>query len=358
MNEIRITNQLLLIIVVPLIFYLLHVLSFIFIPLFFSMFIALLFLPLMRWLDKKKLPKPISLIAIISIIALFFFLGGRLIKISFSEILSTDNSFFELAESKALGIVESAEAFFGIERVAGEQVLNHYLKTFNALENLGPTLDVVSNTLTMTLMTAFFVVLLLAGSINLQNVMQTLLFRQKFASVKTFRRIEKDIIKFIWVKFFISLFTGIGFTLACLFFDVSFPVFWGLFAFLINFVQMVGSIISVLLLSMFALVELDPSGTLLAFILAITGVQVLMGTILEPIFLGKTFSINVITVLIMLMLWGFVWGVPGLIMAIPITVFIKIIMEQFPGTQIIAQLMSGRQDAKSIDQIKTYTSEK
>jgi len=207
-------------------------------------------------------------------------------------------------------------------------------------------------------MTAFFVVLLLAGSINLQNVMQTLLFRQKFASVKTFRRIEKDIIKFIWVKFFISLFTGIGFTLACLFFDVSFPVFWGLFAFLINFVQMVGSIISVLLLSMFALVELDPSGTLLAFILAITGVQVLMGTILEPIFLGKTFSINVITVLIMLMLWGFVWGVPGLIMAIPITVFIKIIMEQFPGTQIIAQLMSGRQDAKSIDQIKTYTSEK
>ncbi len=141
----------------------------------------------------------------------------------------------------------------------------------------------------------------------------------KFASVKTFRRIEKDIIKFIWVKFFISLFTGIGFTLACIFFDVSFPVFWGLFAFFINFVQMVGSVISVVLLSLFALIELDPSGTLLAFILVITGVQVLMGAVLEPIFLGKTFSINVVTVLVMLMLWGFIWGVPGLIMAIPIT---------------------------------------
>ena len=104
---------------------------------------------------------------------------------------------------------------------------------------------------------------------------------------------------------------------------------------------MVGSIISVILLSLFALVELDPTGTLIFFIAVITGVQVLMGSILEPVFLGKTFSINVITVLVMLMLWGFIWGVPGLIMAIPITVFVKIVLEQFPGTQIIARLMSG-----------------
>jgi len=156
-----------------------------------------------------------------------------------------------------------------------------------------------------------------------------------------FRRVEKDIIKFIRVKFIISFFTGLGFTLACLFFDVSFPILWGLFAFLINFVQMVGSIVSVVLLSLFAMVEIDPSGTLLAFILVIIGVQVLMGSILEPIFLGKTFSINLITVLVMLMLWSYIWGVPGLIMAIPITVFVKIILEQFPRTQVIARLMSG-----------------
>jgi len=167
------------------------------------------------------------------------------------------------------------------------------------------------------------------------------LFKQRFSSIKTFRKIEKDIIKFILVKFFISLFTGVGFTLACLAFDVSFPVFWGLFAFLINFVQMVGSVISVILLGLFGIVELDPTATLVVFILVIIGVQVVMGSILEPIFLGKTFSINVITVLVMLMLWGFIWGVPGLIMAIPITVFVKIILEQFPNTKVIAKLMSG-----------------
>lgn len=341
MNETRTTNRLLLIIVIPLMFYLLKVLSFIFVPLLFAMFLALLFLPLMRWLEKKKIPKIISLVGIIGLIVAGFYLGGQLIKISTQEILSADSSFFALAESKLLAVVESTEAFFGIERLAEDHVLNYYFKEFNAFENLGPTLDMVGDTINTTLMTVFFVVLLLAGSINLQDVMQTVLFRQKYASVKTFRRIEKDIIKFIWVKFVISLFTGIGFTLACLFFDVSFPVFWGLFAFLINFVQMIGSVISVVSLSLFALVELDPTGTLLAFILIITGVQVLMGAVIEPIFLGKTFSINVVTILVMLMLWGFIWGIPGLIMAIPITVFVKIVLEQFPKTQVIARLMSG-----------------
>jgi predicted PurR-regulated permease PerM len=341
MNDLGTTNRLLLVIVVPLIFYLLKELSFIFVPLFFSMFIALLFLPLMRWFKKKKVPNALSVIAVIGIIAATFHVGGRLIKISTSELLSVDNTFVALAESKLLGLVVSLESFLGIERIAGVRVIDHYLKEFNVFNNLGPTVEMVGNTLTMTLMTAFFVLLLLAGSINLQDVIQTVFFRRKYASVKVFRRIEKDIIKFIRVKFIISFFTGVGFTLACLFFDVSFPVFWGLFAFLINFVQMVGSIVSVILLSLFAMVELDTSGTLLAFILVIIGVQVLMGSILEPIFLGKTFSINVITVLVMLMLWGYIWGVPGLIMAIPITVFVKIIMEQFPGTKVIARLMSG-----------------
>jgi len=341
MKERSTTNTLLLIMVIPLVFYLLKILSFIFVPLFFSMFISLLFLPLMRWLQKKNVPKTISLSSIIALIFLLFYLSGKLISISTSEILSVDSDFYALAEVKLRGLVASVEEFMGVHRLAGDGFFNHYLGQINLVENLLPTFGIVSRTLTMTLMTAFFVILFLAGSINFQEVMHTVLFKQRFSSIKTFRKIEKDIIKFILVKFFISLFTGVGFTLACLAFDVSFPVFWGLFAFLINFVQMVGSVISVILLGLFGIVELDPTATLVVFILVIIGVQVVMGSILEPIFLGKTFSINVITVLVMLMLWGFIWGVPGLIMAIPITVFVKIILEQFPNTKVIAKLMSG-----------------
>ena len=95
-------------------------------------------------------------------------------------------------------------------------------------------------------------------------------------------------------------------------------------------------------MSLFAFIELDPTTTLLFFILVIIAVQVLMGGVLEPIMMGKTFSVNIITVLVMLMLWGYIWGIPGLILSIPITVFIKIIMEQFPKTKVIASLMSGK----------------
>ena len=104
---------------------------------------------------------------------------------------------------------------------------------------------------------------------------------------------------------------------------------------------MIGSFISVILLALFAFVELDPTSTLFFFILSITLVQVLFGGILEPVFMGKSFSINIITILVMLMFWGYIWGVPGMIMSIPITVFLKIILEQFPKTQVVANLMSG-----------------
>ncbi len=341
MKDLKTTNMLLLIIVIPVIFYLLKILSFIFIPLILSMFIALLFLPLMRWLNKKKVSNPISIFIVIIIIAGVFKIGIELIQLSSKEILSTSGVFFAKAETKLLNLILSIEAFFGMKRVKGENVLIHYFQENFDTKNVGSTIDFIGKTISMTLMTAFFVVLWLAESINFQKVLNSTIIKQKFSSVKIFMKIERDLIKFMKVKFIISLFTGIGFSLACLFFGVSFPIFWGLFAFAINFVQMIGSFISVILLALFAFVELDTTGILFFFILTLTAVQVLMGAILEPVFMGKLFSINIITILVMLMFWGFIWGIPGLIISIPITVFIKIILDQFPKTKVIADLIAG-----------------
>jgi len=333
--------MLLLIIVIPVIFYLLKVLSFIFVPLVLAMFISLLFLPLMRWFDKKNIPKYISISAVVLIIIGVFKCGGELIQLSSQEILDADNMFFKKAETKILGLIVSLEDFFGVTRLKGENVFNHYFKGNSMIDNIGLTIEFIRSSLSLTLMTAFFVVLLLAGSMNFEKLLNNTVFKLKYSSVKAFRRIEKDIIKFVQVKFIISLMTGVGFSLACVFFDISFPIFWGLFAFAINFVQMIGSVISVVLLTLFALVEMEPSGTLLFFILTITAVQAVMGGVLEPIFMGKTFSVNVITILIMLMFWGYIWGIPGLILSIPITVFIKINLDQFPKYKVISNLIAG-----------------
>lgn len=310
------------------------------------MFIALLFLPMMRWLSKRKVPSWISISFIILIIAGFLKIIGQLIKLSSKEMMSADNAFFDQAREKLGDLLFSIEDFFGLEYIHGENFLASFIQRDELVNNFGYAFNFISNSITITLMTVFFVVLWLAESINFEKVLNTTILKKKYASVKTFRKIEKDLINFIKVKFIISLFTGIGIGLACYFFDVSFPIFWGLFAFVINFLQMVGSVVTVILLSLFAFVELDPTSILFFFILTITAVQVLFGGILEPIFMGKSFSINVITILVMLMLWGYIWGVPGLIMAIPLTVFIKIILEQFPNSRILSTIIAGSNSQK------------
>ncbi len=345
MNDRKTTNILLMIIAVPLVFYLLQVLSFIFIPLVSAMFISLLFLPLMRWLKKKGVHKFLSVGLVMLIMIVFFKLVGELLQLSSREILATDSAFFDKAKNKLMALIVNVETFFGVNFLKGEDILGSFVQKETVTKSLAPTVGFLTNTLSMTLMTFFFVVLLLSGSIDMQKVLNDILLRQPVSSVKTFMKVEKELIRFVKVKFFVSLMTGLGIGLATWGFGVSFPIFWGLFAFAINFLQMIGSVITVVLLTIFAFVEIEAGSTLIFFVLSITGVQTLFGGVLEPIFMGKSFSINVIAILIMLMLWGFIWGIPGLIMSIPITVFLKILFEQFEGTKIISELLSGNPGA-------------
>lgn len=343
-KELLAIRKLLLIIVVPLIMYLLNLLSVIFIPLTFALFGALLFSPLMRWFKRKGVPNIIGVVVVLLIVSAVFKGTFEMVKLTGKELASADDEFRNKFEDRLNDLVTPINDMMGIQPKEGETKFHALMSddkvSENIFGNVGSGLKMTKNFITMSLMTVFFLVLLLAGSINVQKVMELLIFKQRHASVKTFRQIEKDIFKFIVVKVILSFFTGLGFSLACYAFDVSFPIFWGVFAFLINFIQMIGSVIAVVVLTIFALVELNLTGTLLFFIIIITSVQAVFGGIIEPILMGKSFSINTVTVLIMLALWGFIWGIPGLILSIPLTALIKKIMEKFPGTAVYARIMS------------------
>ncbi|MBO6759787.1 MAG: AI-2E family transporter [Roseivirga sp.] len=98
MNDRKTTNILLLFIVVPLVFYILKTLSFIFIPLVSSMFLALIFLPMMRWLKKKRVPKFINILLVVLIMAASFRVLGAVIQLSSLEFNQTDNEYFDAAK--------------------------------------------------------------------------------------------------------------------------------------------------------------------------------------------------------------------------------------------------------------------
>ena len=105
MDKIKTTNYLLLIIVIPILFYLLKILSFIFIPLVFSMFIALLFLPILRNLRRRKVPKYLSIVLVLLLIVAGVWIGIELIKLSSKEILTSDSHFFDKAQLKINSLI-------------------------------------------------------------------------------------------------------------------------------------------------------------------------------------------------------------------------------------------------------------
>lgn len=342
-DNLKTTNSLLLILAIPVMFYVLMVLSFIFIPLVLAIFIALLFMPMVRWFARKKAPKAVSLVLVLLIISATIFAGIKLVQLSGAEVAAGKTELFHKLDKKVGDYIVPIAKNFGIdtetESSAVKSILLDESVTGLMYNNFGATLDLVRKTLMAILMTFFFLVLLLAGSLNFKDILQQTMFKDNIRTIKTLMTIERSIARFIKVKFFVSLGTGIGFSVVCLIFDISFPLFWGLFAFIINFVQMVGSVISTVLASIFAMIELQAPGSVVGAMVLFTGVQVIFGSILEPVLMGKSFSINVVTVLVMLMFWGFLWGIAGLILAIPITVLIKTIFEQFPSTKVVARIM-------------------
>lgn len=341
-RQLKQIKRLLILMSVPLAFYVLSLLKFIFIPLFAAIFVSVLFMPLVRKMKEKKIPDWLSITTCVLIIITFLFLVVQVIKISSSEIVQADPEFIEKAESRFEEVSKAITGYFaGDEKVAEQSSSGLSVKKMQDwfVENGANLVSSILANVSRFLMFLFFLVLLLANTLDMQKLMHILIFNQKLPSIKTFIKIEKSIVKFIWVKFLLSLFTGIGFTIACYVYGVSFPIFWGFFTFAINFVQMIGSVIAVVVVTLFGVIEIHAPGTILAFGLVLTGVQIIFGGIMEPIMMGKSFSINTITVLIMLALWGFVWGIPGLIMSVPITVLVKTIMEQIPDTKKYAELM-------------------
>jgi len=335
-SDLKSIKLLLVVIAMPIVFYILKVLSFIFIPLLFSMLIALFFMPLMRKMNKLKVHKVFSLMLVVLIIGVFVMIINQIIQYSGKELMSPETDIINKIILKINETVFSLESSFNIELVEGEDKVAGLLKQLNLKAFFKSTGSIIS----MSISATFFTILLLVESLNFQRILNQTLIKGKSKSIKLFIKIEQAILTFVKVKFLMSLFTGVGFSLACYFFDVDFPIFWGFVTFLLNFIQMIGSFIAIIILALFAFVGIEDPSTLFFFILSISGVQVIFGSITEPILMGKSFSINVVTILIMLMFWGFIWGIPGMILSVPLTVFIKIMLEQFNKTKILAALMS------------------
>jgi AI-2 transport protein TqsA len=190
----------------------------------------------------------------------------------------------------------------------------------------------LSELLGMTVMVSIFMFFLLLGNTS-QNVHQ----------LPTWREIEMKIRSYIVTKTVISIFTGLAFGAVLWFYGIPLSVVFALLAFLLNFIPNVGPLIACALPA--PLILLDPNlsipGMVMVMVLA-SVVQFVSGNIVEPKVMGDSFELHPIAILLTLMLWGIIWGLPGMFLATPLTAAAKILFEKFEMTKPIADLLEGK----------------
>ncbi|MEZ5584779.1 MAG: AI-2E family transporter [Candidatus Competibacteraceae bacterium] len=160
--------------------------------------------------------------------------------------------------------------------------------------------------------------------------------------------VESRVRRYIIIKTLISALTGVlvGVMLSLL--GVDLAMVFGLFAFLLNFIPSIGSIVATLLPLPVVLLSPELSGTLLLLAIVLPGaVQVTLGNIVEPKLMGRSLDLHPVTVLLALIFWGSIWGMVGMFLATPMTAVIKIFFEQQEHTRPLANMLAGRLDSLS-----------
>ena len=158
--------------------------------------------------------------------------------------------------------------------------------------------------------------------------------------LETMDRVNQSVQQYLGLKTLISLLTGVVVAIVLSLFGVDFALLWGTLVFILNFVPTIGSIVATvppIAITFFQFGSI--SKTLIVAVLLIA-TQLIVGNILEPKMMGRGLNLSPMVVLLSLIFWGWVWGIPGMLLSVPLTAAIRIGMEQLDSTRTVAALIS------------------
>lgn len=162
------------------------------------------------------------------------------------------------------------------------------------------------------------------------------------------RRVAEDVRIYLWLMTLVS--AGVGaFTWAvCAAFGVPGAGFWGFVAFGLNYIPVIGTIVAVLLPSLYALTQFGDPAVLVPFVLLLSGAQFLAGEVVLPRLMGDRLNLSGFVILLSLVVWGAMWGPAGMFLAVPITVIMTLVFGQFAPTRPIAVALSRTGEAPAV----------
>lgn len=355
--------------------------SSLFIPIMMGLFIALLSMPILNWLDRLGLPRPLAVL--MTVITDLLILGGIVFLASgvigdfneksgeYTERLRRQAEEFSVTMDQQLARLENFWRSSGAvdedgntpdtvtlpdelplpntgeEGVLGaigptmtfRELFNLYWDSSRVMEMLGG-FNVVNRFTSLASQTFFALIVMifvLAESGSYAHKVTEVL-KVRGPDLNRFRSISQDIQKYLGIKTAASAATGILATFTCVLFKIDFPLLWGLVAFLFNYVPAIGSILAGIPPVVLGLIlhGFWPAVGVMACYLI---VNVSIGNFLEPMLLGKRFGISTVIVILSVLFWGFIWGPVGMLLAVPLTMLVKVMLDNSSDLCWISALM-------------------
>jgi AI-2 transport protein TqsA len=341
------------------IFFVLQELQHIFIPLVIAYFMFFFFEPLNNFFESKKIPIPVIIfIDLFLTVSMFYGISRVIIDrfVSFSVKLP-------MYEAKLNHIISTSAVSLGLKN----RLLTHFdiSKLLQSVDVGVLASGVFSSTLTIVtaaMLVLFFFIFINTGhnkifeairmryvereiksslkqmkkelkstkekdsENSMDEVLETLTIQRELKLRKTFKDITEQVQRYIVTKFLISLSVGLLVGIILWLFKIEFFIIWAAFAILLNFIPNVGSVFAVIMPSMMALVQYESFGyaAIVAAVIIVT--QNIIGNIIEPKIFGDRLGLNPLVILLSLLLWGYIWGIVGMFLAVPLTAIAKIVM--------------------------------
>lgn len=302
-------------------------------PLVLAWLLYFIFAPIVRILAKRKIPTAISTAVVLALfIGVCFagamFLNGRIMtfieaypryQVRFDELFQTYIQSFDVPRS-----------VFG--QIDPGAMVGRYVLSLS-----GFFVSFVSN----LILVAIFLVFLLLGSPSF-GVKIRLSFSERNARkiLHVINSISLQIGRYLTLQTLISLATGVLVWFALDRIGVDFPVTWGALAFLLNFIPTIGSLIASIPPVVLALIQFQPElGPVFLTAIVLFIIQQTMGNFIAPKVMGDRLNLSPVVIMVSLLFWGWLWGVTGAILSVPIASSLKIICDNVERLKVIGIMM-------------------
>ena len=319
-------------------------------PITVSVFLGLVFQPVINSLHTKfRIPTILGIVIVFLILFVLIFFIVTLLISSSKAILTL----YPKYEERFLTIYVTVAEIFNLPYDSDLSLFNNLwgqLGVRNAIQSMA--LSFSNNLITfvrnLTVVSLFLIFLLMEMGLFKAKAIAALDGKTPGRITLIMRDIIQQVTKYISVKFFISLLTGIFVFLGTWVVNLDFPIIWGFLAFVLNFIPNFGSILSGILTTFFALVQFWPKPAPVIWVgFVMLAVNMILGNFVEPKVQGRNLGLSPFIIIISLSVWGWLWGFLGMILAVPMMVILKIICENIGFLQPLSIFMGSKPPAES-----------